>query len=362
MNVLGRRLDRDDVLRRTDLRALLDELSGPAIGHGPSARWHCPVPDHDDVRPSVTVRADRRGVDRWKCWSFGHGGTAIDALCHVRGLSFREALAALAKRAAVSPGDAPARVRRTPTPERTPVPLQDAAISYVEACERLLWQPAGRPVLDYLTLERGIDPDVLRANRVGADPGPRRLRRAGGLPKSGVGAVFPALDSDGGLIYFQTRYLDVRSDRPKYGNPASRHGDNPGHGWTSTPGDLAKEPVVVCEGFPDAYTANGAGYSAVAVLGTGNASADLAARLATAIGTRPAIVAFDGDPAGRAASERLSSLLQGRGIMMVELPLPSGTDLNSWVHAARQIPDLGPAAPCPPVPGLSACAPSIPGP
>ena len=74
------RFDRDELLARIDLRALLDELSGPATGPGRTARWHCPAVDHDDVHPSVTVRPDRRGIDRWRCWSGGHGGTAIDAI------------------------------------------------------------------------------------------------------------------------------------------------------------------------------------------------------------------------------------------------------------------------------------------
>ena len=93
-----RRFDRDEVLARVDLRALLDEFCGPAHGAGAGARWHCPVPDHDDVRPSVSVRVDRRGVDRWRCWSLGHGGTAIDVLYHVHNLSYRDAIAHLADR------------------------------------------------------------------------------------------------------------------------------------------------------------------------------------------------------------------------------------------------------------------------
>ena len=116
-------------------------------------------------------------------------------------------------------------------------------------------------------------------NRVGADPGTSKLRRAGGLPKAGPGAVFPALDVDGAVTYFQTRYLDPGRDRSKYGNPASRLGDNPRHGWTR-PAGAPKQPVVICEGFPDAYIANSAGYDAIAVLGTANATPALAERLA----------------------------------------------------------------------------------
>lgn len=353
--------DRDEVLRRTDLRALLDDLSGPSIGHGAGARWHCPVPEHDDVHPSVSIRVDRRGVDRWRCWSFGHGGTAIDALYYARGISFRAALDQLADRSGVSGADAPTRSERSALAPRPAVPLQQPARNYVETCERILWDTAGWRVLDYLVNERGLDADVLRANHVGADPGPKLLRRASGLPSNGPGAVFPAFDLDGKLTYFQTRHLDVTPSRSKYGNPAGRHGDNPRHGWTQPATPSAKDPVVVCEGFPDAYTANAAGYTAVAVMGTGNASHRLADALAQGIGRRPAIVAFDGDDAGRTGSTLLSAMLEQRGIMVVQLPLPSGADLNSWVHAAHQVLDVGPSAGPPRRLARDVPAPAIPG-
>jgi len=161
-----------------------------------------------------------------------------------------------------------------------------------------------------------------------------------------VAAVFPALAQDGEVIYVQSRYLEPDQGRPKYGNPAGRLGDNPRHGWTQ-PAGPAKTPILVCEGLPDAYTANSAGYTAVAVLGAMNATSSLADRLMPHLAGRPVIVAFDGDNAGRLASASVTKALASHGIMVVELPLPSGADLNSWVHAARQIPELGPPRPTP---------------
>lgn len=350
--MLGR-YDRDDILARTDLRALLDELCGPATALGRTARWRCPEPDHDDTHPSVTVTTDRRGIERWRCWSGGHGGTAIDAINAVYRVGNRGALEELAQRVGVQPEEQPnRRVAPRLPPVKEPIPLHPSAVSYVEACERLLWKPIGRPVLDYLTNERGLDPDVLRANRVGADPGSNKLRRAGGLPRGGPGAVFPALSADGEIEYLQTRFLVPGEQGSKYGNPANRLGDNPRHGWTR-PVDEAKQPIVVCEGFPDAYTANSAGYTALAVLGAMNATPALADHLAPRIGDRPTILAFDGDSAGRAASRSLAGALAKRGIMVVELPLPSGADLNNWVHAARQVPELGPSRRPTPHPGFA---------
>jgi DNA primase len=332
------RFDRDEILARVDLRALLGEFCGPVQGAGVGARWHCPVPDHEDVRPSVSVRVDRRGVERWRCWSLGHGGTAIDVLYHVHNLSYSDAIAHLADRAGVGVDEPRRAVLRQPV-ERPAVPLQPQGLAYVEACERLLWQPVGRPVLDYL-LGRGLEYDVLRVNRVGADPGTGRLRRAGGLPKHGVGAVFPALSVDGQITYFQTRYLDPKPNRSKYANPATRLGDNPHHGW-SRPAGPGKQPVVMCEGFPDAYIASSAGYEAIAILGTANANDRLVERLTPALQGRPVILTLDGDAAGRHAAEQLSQSLSKRGIMVIDIPLPSGKDLNSWVHEARSLPDLG---------------------
>jgi DNA primase len=310
----------------------------------------------------VTVSVDRRGVERWRCWSIGHGGTAIDALYHARGVNYRDALEELARRAGVTPDEPRVRPVRRPLLPRQPDDLQPAAVKYVEACEQVLWEPAGQSILEYLVDERGLDPDVLRANRVGADPGSRTLRRSGGLPKYGPGAVFPALDAAGRLVYFQTRYLNPGPNRSKYGNPASRHGPNPRLAWTR-PAAEAKEPVVICEGFPDAYIANGAGYDAVAVLGTANATLALAEQLAPQLQRRPAILAFDGDDAGRTATSHLRAGLERCGIMVVELPLPSGTDLNSWVRAARQLPDLGPPVRLTQPPGFAgAPAPALPEP
>ena len=356
------RYDREELLARTDLRALLDELCGPATALGRTARWRCPEPDHDDAHPSVTVTTDRRGVERWRCWSGGHGGTAIDAIHAVHRIGNREAILELARRSGLQP-DQP-NVRRTVAlpPPREPVPLHPNVIRYVEACEQLLWKPIGRPVLDYLTNDRGLDGDVLRVNRVGADPGASRLQRASGLPRGGPGAVFPALTGDGEITYLQTRYIDPSEHRSKYGNPTSRLGDNPRHGWTQPVGS-PKEPVVICEGFPDALTANSAGYTAVAVLGALNATPVLAERIATRIGSRPVIVALDGDDAGRSASLILTGALARHGMMVVELPLPSGADLNSWVHTARQVPELGPTLRPTPMPDIAVVpTPAMPGP
>jgi Toprim-like len=323
------RVDRDDVLARTDLPAMLDSLSGPALRAGPGARWRCPDPGHPDESPSVSVFTDHRGVQRWRCWSGGHGGTAIDALVAARSMTVGEALEQLASLA----GGWVASPARLPPSPRRPVPLSLAVVRYVEGCEKILWTQTGWPVLDWLTEARGLDPDVLRLNRVGADPGPELLRRPPGLPRGGVGAVFPALDEQGSVAYCQTRYLDPSEGRSKYDNPAARFGDNPRVGIVRPAKLAATDSLYVCEGLPDAYTAATAGFDAVAVLGATYPDERMARRITALVAGRSVVIAFDNDAAGNVGAERLGRLLASHHVGTGRAIFPEDCDLNTWVRA-----------------------------
>ena len=346
------RVDRDDVLARTDLPALLDSLSGPASRAGPGARWRCPDPGHPDEHPSVSVFTDHRGVQRWRCWSGGHGGTAIDALVVARSMSVGEALEQLASQA----GGWVASSVRLPSALRQPVPLSPAVVGYVEACEKILWMQTGRPALDWLTEARGLDPDVLRLNRVGADPGPELLRRPLGLPRSGVAAVFPALDEQGAVTYCQTRYLYPGEGRSKYDNPAARFGDNPRLGIVRPAKLAAVGPLYVCEGLPDAYTAAAAGFEAVAVLGATYPDERTARRITELVAGRSVVIAFDNDPAGNSGAKRLGELLALHHVVAERARLPEDCDLNAlalrepeWANRlfATRLQDAVPELPTP---------------
>lgn len=305
-------IDRDEMLRRVDLAALLDQLSpAPPYRMGRASRWRCIDPNHEDARPSVTMFVDQRGVGRWKCWSGGHGGTAIDALVVARGMTVGGALDELARDSGMEIGTAPEprRSDRVLVPT-VAVPLDPSVVRYVEACERILWTSTGRQVLRYLVEERGLDPEVLRLNRVGADPGPDVLRRPSGLPRGGVAAVLPALSRDGAITYAQARYLVPPEGCSKYDNPSSRLCANPKLGWVS-PAVPAQPQIVVCEGMIDALTVASNGHSAAAVLGATYVSEDLAHELINGAAGRPMVVLFERDAAGDAAADRLAFLLGG---------------------------------------------------
>jgi DNA primase len=317
------RVNRDDLLRRVDLATLLDRLALPAARTS-VRRWRCLHPDHEDVHPSVSMRVVD-GIGRWRCWSCGRGGTAIDALIAAQGLSVGQAIEHLARRALPEP------VAYRPA-DSDPAPLHRSVGRYVDACHRVLFTRTGRPVLEWLTKDRRLSDEVLRANLVGADPGPALLHRRRGLPMGGLAGVLPVFNPAGGLVYVQARYLSPGTKR-KYGNPVGRLGSNPGIGWIRTPEVDRADLLVVCEGILDGLTVATAGLHAVAVLGATYPSVRIAQIIADHAAGRRILIGFDGDAAGRIAAKRLGQLLTPQGHDAEVLDVPGGADLNSLAQA-----------------------------
>lgn len=324
-----------DVLARTDLSQLLDELATPATRNIRGRRWHCPMPDHDDQHASVTLHTDHRGHERWRCWSgdHTHRGDAIDLIVATQRTTRADAIAWLAKRAGMIPDQPLPPARRKPQRARpSVVPLDPSVVRYVHACEKILWGRTGAPVRDWLHA-RGFDDDLLRANHVGADPGRSMMSRQRGLPHGhSLAATFPALDPNGNVQYVQARYLEpIGSD--KYDNPAGSLGSNPRLAWTRTADDRTTPGVLlVTEGIPDALTAAGAGYAAVGILGSqapDDRVADVLVGRTRHVDQR-IIAVIDADPAGKAWGELLDDLLATRGSALEIIEPPSKLDLNAW--------------------------------
>ncbi len=332
----------DDVLARTELADLLDQLAEPAMFATRGRRWHCPLPDHDDHHASVTIHTDHRGHQRWRCWSGdnNHRGDAIDLVSVTQRLDRVNALDWLAARNGMIPDvPLPPVARREPVVRQTAeASLDPCVIRYVEACEKILWRPTGRPVLDWLH-GRGFDDDLLRANRVGCDPGRHMMQRQRGLAYGGsIGAVFPALNEQGDVHYVQTRYLNPGSG-PKYDNPSAALATNPRLAWTKSVGGDTSGRLVVCEGIPDALTAAGLGLSSVGTLGSqacDQASADRVAAHASNRGLTVSLV-NDNDDAGRSWRDQWLHRFEANGMtaMTVEPPEPN-LDLNAWALSSAQ--------------------------
>jgi hypothetical protein len=328
--------DRDALLAAVDLRQLADELLGPHKSSARSAMWRCPNPQHSQTgrTPPVSVFTSRRGEQRWRCHGCGEGGTAIDLVLLARGGSLRDALGYLAGK--VGHHDLGSEWQPRPRQPslsaqaqrgcRDPAGLQ----RYINECAQRLWQPSGRAIRQWLTEARGIPPDVLRANRIGADLGPRAQWRSDGMPRA-TGAVLPVI-AHGRAVYAQIRVTHPRGDGPRYLNPTADLVANPRLARVR-PADRQHPEVIVAEGIIDALSAAAGGYRAVALLSA--TYGDEAVALALSRLPHPLVLALDADDAGRTGAQRLAALLEARQRPPAILDLGAG-DLND---AMRRIAD-----------------------
>jgi DNA primase len=333
------RRTRDEMLACVDLADLADELLGAPHGDGHRARWACPSPGHGPQTgrtPPVNIYTSRTGIARWRCHACGAGGTAIDLLMEANGLSVGDAFAEISKRTGEHPIPVRAHVpehARRPGPEHASAWARHALNTYVAACEEQLHGPAGLVACDWLDA-RGLRGPVLRANRVGYDPGSNYLPRAKGLPWRAPAIVFPMFDAHG-AVYLQARTLEPDVAEPRYENPAGWLLPNPRHTIVRTP-ETPQDPTAclyVCEGIPDALSIAQNGGRAVALLGTGVADHRTATWLRDQSPGTPLVLAFDADSPGARATRDLAERLNDLECNAVtELALPAGIgDINDWL-------------------------------
>jgi DNA primase len=270
---------------------------------------------------------DRKGIERWRCWSDGHAGTAIDAVMIGHNLDVQGSLRWLQERAGHLP-EPPPRVPASATTR----PPSAALRSWANDCEHRLWRPEGGGALEWLR-RRGLGDEVLRANRIGFDPGASAIGRPRGLPRW-RGVTVCSYDRDGELAYAQVRNLDARAPS-KYSNPTPPHGSLPA--VTFPRGAPAGGPVVVSEGVFDGLIIAQAGHRSAALISTSSVGAGAVSVAADQILAHAngelIVLALDGDPAGRAATARLRTQL-GETPLRV-LHIPDHEDLTS-LNARRK--------------------------
>lgn len=318
-------------------------------------------PFHPEKTPSFTV-APERGF--FKCFGCGKGGDVFTFVQELEGLSFWEALRALADEAGV---ELPGRVRSDPGAaglrEQARQALALARKLYHEALRR----PDAHAAAEYLRA-RQLGDDAIRGFGLGWAPNEpgwlaQRLRAAGippaamleaGLAYESEGAglrdrffervMFPVCDAAGRTVGFGGRYL-----------PGSRAQDKGLGKYVNSPEgalfqkrrllyglerlaaglrDQPSAPVLVCEGFLDVVLLHQAGFAtAVAVLGTA-LTEEHARRLRRF--DRSVVLVLDPDPAGRRAAARGARILVAEGLDVRLAELPEGVDPADMVSSGRR--------------------------
>ena len=294
-------------------------------GRGRVRQGVCPF--HEEAEGSFTVYADS---ERFYCFGCGLGGDVLDFIQQDEGLSLPDAIARLDGSPGLAPRSAtrPAPTRRPRSaalPPRDPALLTAAGHFYAGRLRRCT------EAREYLA-SRGIGPVAAARLGLGYAPGnglrqaleslgfsEKRIRDSGLFMERGAErfagmVVVPDAVSSTGQAGGLVRWLAGRAVDP---DRTPRFQALPGPKPVLGLGHLGPAPdwAVVAEGLFDWLALTGWGLPAVAALGTQGVE-----RVASALRGCPRVfLAFDGDGAGREATERLLTLL-GRRAAAVTLP------------------------------------------
>ena len=296
-------------------------------------------PFTNERTPSFTVSPEK---NIWHDFSSGKGGDIFSFIMEVEGLEFREALEKLAQKAGVelSMFDSKKSGELAKQKKRL-LEANELACRYFQQC--LI---RNRAALEYVFKKRGLNKKVVSDFRIGYAPSEgdamvRALKKRGfsnyelrraGLVNRFDGDLFrgritlPLMDSNGQVVGFTGRTLVGDDKGPKYLNtPGTLLYDKSRLVFGLS---LAKQAIrtndqaVVVEGNLDVVSSHQAGFSqAVATSGTAITEHHLKTlgRLSSNVK-----LAFDGDKAGIAASERAIVLAQQVGVELSVVNLPSG--------------------------------------
>lgn len=265
---------------------------------------HCPA--HSDSRQSLRLTVSDKGKVLVRC----RAGCSTPDVVEALGLTMRDL-------ATMKPGE----VDFTPaTSTDTPAGVEDTARLAVQLDE---WagnimhdSPAG---LDYATRRFGIsEADAVRLG----------LGLATDLP-GGPRLTVPFRDKDGVARGYQARAL-APDAQVRWLGPKSPEGKS----WAKVAwfeGSADWDEILVCEGPGDALTGVALGFDTVGIRGAGLATNPAAVgSVAEMVGDRLAVIAGDGDAAGRTFAANLAQGLIAHGVRVKILPVPDELDLTDW--------------------------------
>ncbi|NKB88672.1 MAG: DNA primase [Acidobacteria bacterium] len=316
-------------------------------------RWVGLCPFHQEKTPSFGVNDD--GL--WYCFGCSEGGDIFKFFMQYDGIDFAQAVRTIAERSGVTVPEmeASSRPRREDgVPRERVMQVLVAAATHYEAALR---SEAGAGTREYLT-GRGLDSELVQNFGLGfAAAGWDNLERAlaaqgyqgneleaSGLVKSrgdssGVydllreRVVFPIRDARRRPIAFGGRVMG--EGEPKYLNTPETsvfHKSRTLYGLGEARDAIRQRGyVLLVEGYLDVLACVQHGFAnVVAPLGTAFTAdhAKLLGRQAS-----KAVIAFDGDTAGRAAAERTVGVFLPAGFQVSVLQLPVGEDPDSYLQA-----------------------------
>ncbi|HHY36522.1 MAG TPA: DNA primase [Firmicutes bacterium] len=307
-------------------------------------------PFHQEKTPSFTVSPEKQ---MFYCFGCQVGGDVFKFVELWEKTDFKGALEILAERAAIPLSPQDPREQKRYREHQTLYQILDLAARFYHHI--FLNLPQGREARAYCE-RRGIDRETGKKFMLGyAPPGwrnliqffakrgfePEQLVKAGlALPGKRGGyydrfrnrLLFPIWDQRGRVVAFGGRVLD--NSQPKYLNSPETTIYSKGknlYGLHLAAGAMREQGwVLVVEGYLDALAVHQYGWpNVVASLGTA-----LTYEQARLLGRhcRRVLIAYDADTAGQEATLRGFRLLREAGCQVSVVPLPPGSDPDSYLR------------------------------
>lgn len=278
----------------------------------------------------------------WHDFSSNKGGDVFSFVMEVEGLDFREALELLARRAGVdmSVYNSKGSQELAKLKRRLLEAHQLAARYYQQSLLK------NDRALEYVFKKRGLTKDIVQTFQIGYAPDTgnalvqfltkkgftKQELSQGGLTNRFGGDLFrgrmmvPLMDASGQVIGFTGRIIVDDPNAPKYLNTPETPLYNKGRhvfGLSQAKESIRKSDyAVIVEGNLDVVSSHQAGVTqVVATAGTAMTEAHLKALVRLSPNVR---LAFDGDAAGLAATERAIPIAQNVGVELTIVSLPEG--------------------------------------
>lgn len=304
-------------------------------------------PFHGEKTPSFSVAPDK-GI--YYCFGCHKGGSVINFEMEIEGLSYPDAVRALAKRAGLTVPEDEQYQSRYRRQERLWALNKEAARFF----HTTLFEPQGGAGLEYAG-KRGMPKSTLIKFGIGFAPDSwdalcsameakgytREELQASGLvsvsQKNGRiydrfrnRLMFPIIDVRGNVIGFGGRVMD--NSAPKYLNSPETEIFNKRKNLFAL--NLAKKTrlgyMILVEGYMDAVALHQYGFDcAVASLGT-SLTEEHAALLARY--TQQVILIYDGDEAGQNATQRAIPMLEKAGLQVKVLKMREAKDPDEFLR------------------------------
>jgi len=302
-------------------------------------------PFHGEKTASFSVAPDK-GI--YYCFGCHKGGGAVNFMMEMEGLSYPDAVRALAKRAGMEVPEDEQYQSRYRAQERLWALMKEAGRFFNEQ----LYTPAGKECLEYVQ-KRGLTKAIVTRFGIGFAPNSwnalvdamkkkgytdQELRDADLVgEKNGRiydrfrnRLMFPIIDVRGNVIGFGGRVLD--DSKPKYLNSNETLIFNKRKNLFGL--NFAKKTkessIILVEGNIDVVTLHQFGFdNAVASLGT-----SLTEEQVTLLSryTEQVVLTYDGDEAGQRAAQRAIPMLEKAGIQVKVLQMKDAKDPDEFLH------------------------------